>query len=219
MAANNSKTNTKKTMDVAAPGKQTPDTTARPIIVGHKPMIKDPMVKPEDTEEIVAAGEPKIEQVVHATKIIEPPQSAEVAEQAQPNTSDEVSGAEEVAPSAESAQEIAPAAENTPPTEEAPDETADQPADSTVESNESAEVDALAEQVDTGKKDKEPTEEDKKKQEQIQKLIAEKKYFVPIGQVTRRRKNRQAILILVLLIIAAGAGFYAYQKGYFKLPS
>ncbi len=219
MAANNAKTDSKKTMDVSAPGKQTPDTSARPIIVGHKPMIKDPMVKPEDTQEVVATEEPAVEPIIHMTKTIEPPKEIEVSEQAQPSTSDGVSGAEEAAPSAEVTEEITPPTETLPQEEEAPAEEAEQPADEPVESNESAEVDAIAEQVDAGKKDKAPDEEEKKRKEQIQKLVTEKKYFVPIGQVTRRRKNRQAIIVLVLLIVLAGAGFYAYQKGYIKLPS
>lgn len=138
MAASNAKTNSKKTMDVAAPGKQAPDVSARPVIIGHKPMVKDPMVKPEDGELAVTTEEVGAEPIVHTTKTIEP-----------------LTPTEEDIPPVEAAEE-APAAATEQPVSEASaedvKETPDEPAESAVESNESAEVDALAEQVDTSKK-------------------------------------------------------------------
>jgi hypothetical protein len=38
--------NKKQIMDVSKPGKTTPDATARPLIVGHSGMLKDPMMSP-----------------------------------------------------------------------------------------------------------------------------------------------------------------------------
>lgn len=188
MPASNSKTNTKKSMDIARPGKSVPDDTARPIIVGHKPMVKDPTVKTDepDITELETEETPVAEPMIHTTKIIEPPKAEEPVIAADPVAADDT---------------VEPTEEATEPSEEP------------ATSSESAEVDALAEQVETGKKNKdEPSEEDKKKQEHIQKLITDKKYFVPIGQVTRRRKNRQALMLLLVLVASATAGYYFKDK-------
>src|SRR5690606_38530579 len=72
---------------------------------------------------------------------------------------------------------------------------------------EAAVVDAVTDQIDLGKKNTKEAEEAaaKKKQEAIDKLVAEKKYFVPIGQVAKRRNQRVGIVLLVLLLLLAGA--------------
>lgn len=208
MAASDANTDSKKTMDVATSGNNTPDTSARPVIVGHKPMVKDPMVKLEDKEEITLTKQPEIEQAIHTTKTIQP-LTVTVDEPEKTETDPEVAE-QPVTP--DTAETTANASTGT----ETQEESSEEPQGDSATSNESAEVDALAEQAEAANRAKgEPSEEQKKQQELFQKLIAEKKYFVPIGQVTRRRKNRQAAIVLVLLIVAAGAGFYLHQKGYF----
>lgn len=47
-----------KVMDVSKPGKSAPSSTGRPIIVSHKPMAGDPMVKESDKDEEKPSGEP-----------------------------------------------------------------------------------------------------------------------------------------------------------------
>lgn len=74
------------------------------------------------------------------------------------------------------------------------------------EAKEAAVVDAVAEQADLDKKKAAgPTEEDLKKQEEIEKLITSKKYAVPIGQVAKRRNKRASVVVLVLILLLAGA--------------
>lgn len=159
----------KKTMDVSKPGKSAPDTSARPVIVSHKPTVQDPMVKTEEQAE--EAPKPEETTAVH-NKVIQP-----ITEQ----------------PSKDAKTQ------ETPETEEKT--SAEKEAD-----KEAAVVDAVAEQADLGPKNKNagPTEEEKKKQEALEKLITDKKYFVPIGQVAHRRNQRTLTIFLVLLIALAG---------------
>ncbi len=165
-----------KPMDVTKPGKSKPDSTTRPVIVGHKPLMKqDPMVNSEkDDNKDVALGETS--KVVHTAKVLEPPKPTKEATK------------EEIAP-----PEAVPEAEVS--------KTKDSPV-----SDESAIVDAVAEQASSKKKkDGDQTEEDKKKKEELEKLIEEKKYFIPIKVASRKRNARSAVVLLVLLVLVAGA--------------
>lgn len=161
---------TKKTMDVSKPGNSAPDTSARPVIVTHKPTVQDPMVKTEQpAEEEPKAAEETTQ--VH-NKVIQP-----LTEQ----------------PSKDAKDEEKPKAEKSSAEKEA--------------DKEAAVVDAVAEQADLGPKNKNagPSEEEKKKQEALAKMITDKKYFVPIGQVAHRRNQRTLVVALILLIALAGA--------------
>jgi hypothetical protein len=65
------KSENKLVNDVASPGKSAANATSRPIIVGHGPMMEDPMVQKSKDQE----GEPK-PATKPAPKIIEPPKGA-----------------------------------------------------------------------------------------------------------------------------------------------
>src|SRR5687768_13878322 len=71
-----------KVIDVVSkPGSVTPSSTARPIIVGHKPMIQDPMMsggeeKPADSSEETAKPPANSRGIT----IAPPPESAKAAE-------------------------------------------------------------------------------------------------------------------------------------------
>lgn len=173
----------KKSMDVSKPGEVTPDATSRPIIVGHKPMIQqDPMVSPAENQdtppEVAENTEKKV--TSHSEKVVQPPSvSADAAEVADPKPEE---------PEAKSPEE----SENSD--------------DAAPVSDEAAIVDAVAEQAKANKKNSgEPTEEDKKKQAEITKLIEEKKYFVPLKVASHKRNSRVSIVFLLLLLLVAGA--------------
>lgn len=87
-------------------------------------------------------------------------------------------------------------------------------------SSESAIVDAVVDQTSAKKKSKNVdenglTEEDKAKKKHIKSLVNDKKYFLPIGKVTRKKQaqNTLAAVLLVLILLGA-AGYYAYTQGY-----
>ena len=207
-----------KVMDVAKPGKTAPSATSKPIIVGHKSMMKqDPMMseKPakssDDGDKIAVNRGTKVvapltlkvvdtsEEKLATAPVLKETSAEEPAIQsaAAPAEPEEVPGAAEVpaTPEVETPEtpeeELAPAASE----EAEPESTSD----------EASEVDAVAEQVGSGKKkDSQETEEEKQKRENVEKLIADKKYFVPTGQVTRKRRTRWTIFLLIVLIAAAG---------------
>lgn len=77
---------------------------------------------------------------------------------------------------------------------------------------EAAVVDAVAGQADLGKKNDPHDEEERKKLEAVAKLVEEKKYFVPIGQVAHRR-NQRALIIFLILLIALVGGYLAIDAG------
>lgn len=152
--------------DVAKPGKTTPDATSKPIIVGHKPLLKDPMVTAEEPA-VETTPVPKAAPLtVRPDKVITPPSEAQKPEAVPEKTANE-----------------APA------------------------SDEAAVLEAVAEQAESGKKAPGPSEADKKQQEEIIKLIADKTYFAPIAQTSRRRKNQVASLLGLLLVVLVGGIF------------
>lgn len=176
------KADDKKTMDVAKPGKSAPDTSARPVLVTHRPMVQDPMVKEGTSTEDKTADDTKskLEPTTHGGKVISPVSDPPIAEDSKE-----------------------PEAEPAKP-EKSQEET---------RAEEAAVVDAVADQATADKKKQnELSDEEKAKQKTIQKLITEKKYFVPVGQVSHRRNQRLLIVFLALLLIAAG-GYLAVDAG------
>ena len=176
-------------MDVSKPGKVAADSSARPVIVGHRPMVQDPMVtSPEDDNpEQPAIEEPSIKSPSASKRVISPISEEEKAEEATEAATEE---------SDEDSDQIVAAEESTPDTSHTTDETPDKPTDS-----EAAVVDTVIDQVDIGSKREaeQKAEEDRKKQEAIDKLVAEKKYFVPIGK-THTQKNTGIMILTVLLL-------------------
>jgi hypothetical protein len=175
-----------KIIDVAQPGKTAPAGTSRPIIVGHKMLQQDPMIS---EDKAVATPEPekaedKAPAATSHNKVIVPLNE----------TKPEVKAADAKAKSEE------PKPEESPKPEEPKD---DEP--NSAETDGSAVVDAVAEQATAKKKQDQETEADKKRQAELEKLVEEKKYFVPIGQVRHRRNTRWGIALLFLLIIVVGA--------------
>lgn len=193
MAAANPK---KPVMDVSKPGKSPANATARPIITGHE-MMKDPMVneepaKMEGVTEDVTSSEEKTEKAAVAPtshKIIQPLGDAEE----KPAETDEKSASED---------------EKSEPTEEEATEDKKEAAPPPV--TDDAVVDAVLDQVGDKKEETKESEEERKRQEQVNKLVEEKKYFVPIGQINKRRNNRIVLLILgALLPVIVGLGLAA----------
>ncbi len=167
-----------KRMDVAKPGKTPPDSTSRPVIVGHKPLVKqDPMVNGSSDGKTETKEEPI---TVHTGKVVQPPDAEQDKEE----------------PAADS-----PKLEDNSETEKKEEQSA---TEKDSDSKDPATEDSIAEQSDLKKKDQGPSEEEIKKQEEIQKLIEEKKYFIPIKVASHKRNARWSVVVLILIVAMAG---------------
>lgn len=169
--------------DVAKPGKTPADATARPIITGHA-MMQDPMVT-KDAEEPVA------------TESTEPTEKDK--ELAAPSAAHKV--IQPLAAQEEAPKEAAKSEEDKPAEEEKTDEPS---------VSDDAVVDAVLEQVGDKKQETKQSEEDRKRQELVDKLVEEKKYFVPIAHEAAKRNSKLALIILgALLPLIIGLGLAA----------
>lgn len=167
--------------DVAKPDKVTPDASSRPLIVGHKPILKDPMVTQDAEEKPV---ETTNEKPVTRNKTVAP---------LTPETTAETPPTE-------------PTADTPPASEAASAEATPAPTDSAQASSDDAAVmDALAEQAGADKKDKAASEAELKAQEEIAKHIAEKTYNVPISATDVEKRTQATAWLLLLLVVIFGA--------------
>lgn len=76
-----------------------------------------------------------------------------------------------------------------------------------VEQSSKAVVDALANQT-AKHHQSQPSEEDIARMAELEKLIEDKKYFVPIGEVTRRRHAQQLLVAIIIFLILFAIGGY-----------
>ncbi len=67
----------KKVFDVARPGKTPASTTSRPVIVGHKPQVQDPMMMPDDNRRSLMDAHHKVTVQPHSAPEL-PPSTPEV---------------------------------------------------------------------------------------------------------------------------------------------
>lgn len=155
-----SKAADKKVFDVAKPGKSAPDPTTRPVIVGHKPLVQDPMVNSGEEVDPETGEAKPVKQAIparSAKKIL--PLSEQKPEETE-NAAPDEAGQEDISISEESALK-----ETVAETPESQEVQPDRPG-----TDESAAVDALANEA-VKKKDGELSAEEKKRAELINKLI------------------------------------------------
>lgn len=188
-------------MDVSKPGKTAANASSRPIIVGHGPQVQDPMVTSDEDNKEAEETSTKLTSPANSKRIIAP-----LSETEKESDTTEASVPENLA-DAETMVDAEPVEEATPETdesvvEEAPEEPIEPEA--SEPSAESAVVDAVIDQVGDKKKDEIEAEEERKRQESIDKLVAAKKYFVPIGKVHKKSNRIWLILTLLLLLVLLG---------------
>jgi len=194
--------------DVAHPDKTAPSMSSKPIIVTNRPLMKDPMVVEETpaeaTEEPVAASS--------ATRIKITPLSPNLNTDDKSGVSDDTKEPDAAEPAAQAAASDEPeVATGAPDTSEASDAqpepepaaTPEEPAitpEATDASGETPEGD-----VDGAMK-KADTEAERKAAERIEelnKLAADKTYFLPINQRAHRRAHRMLVLTILVLVVLA----------------
>lgn len=178
-----------KVFDIANPGSASAHPNARPVIVPHRTLLRDPMMSGKKLTDVSVPkeqkeDEEKLENTV--AKDVKPPDA-------------------EDKPSKLDAEE--PKKE---PTEEERPAEAD---DSIIESSQKDEA------VDAEENKKTEDTAEKQQDEKYEKLVEDKTYFVPIGAVKRRRNIRAALIIMLVILVAGlvVANFLA-DAGIIHLP-
>lgn len=210
----------KKAMDIVPKGKTLPSSSAKPIIVSNRTIVKDPMSPPELPE--TPEPEKTLTKPKGSGKIVITPLHTDLTandEDTDKEVADTTAVVERVDDTPESEPKLEeihtePDDENTDTgtiTDEAQAE-AEESQDDALEKNEAAKktedflggsADDTAEDI---KKSTEPKPEElerkraEKRAEEVAELIESKQYFLPINSVKKRRSTRFAWLILLLLV-------------------
>jgi hypothetical protein len=258
----------KKFFDVAKPGKSMPPSTSRPAIVGHRTILKDPMVNTElvssggvnapaeesASEKVVSTTAPTLKplnvsvtaeggQVADSLKTAngladkqpEAVTTVQVVPEAVPDEDEPASdvipvkkvGETVIAPPEH--QETAQVAEaneagsdndansdqpSTSPQPPAPSSNSAQPAGS---AEATAEAEAVVAKSEAEKQAEKASEAVAARVEVAEKLIAEKTYFVPVGERRAQRSKKHVGLTLFLCLIGLLAlAYLAIDSGMIK---
>ena len=184
----------KQVMDVSKPGKTPADPSARPVIVGHKPMVQDPMVTETEDETVEAVEEPQAE--TEEKPAVSPSASKRIIAP--------LSAEEKSVDDTEADEESQPVAEETVSEDSIPAKTKNE--DSAT--SDAAVVDAVVDQVaDKKKVDEQQEADERKKREALEKLVAEKKYFIPLGR--SHHTSGHGLLVFTVLLGVAFLGLVA----------
>lgn len=236
MATKNSsgKNGSKKVIDIAKPGKTAADATARPVIIGHKPIVtQDPMVaassatlaeeadklsdskmpdletaplvEPLPSKKKASAGEKVIKPFTEtkdadaiAVKVVSKPATAQKPEEPKaqaPSVTEEPAEPPDSAPKTE----VAPPAEKSLEAE-----TKESDGEEAATGSDSAAVDSLAGAAAAKREEAKKQEEKDARQKALQKLVQDKKYYLPIRE-KRAGRSATKILTIVLIIVILGA--------------
>lgn len=184
--------------------------------LAEKPSIT--IIKDSKPEEETPATAPVVEDAVKVAPLEEPEKTevptAEATSEEEIKTEDEPvnSTLEEESAKTKSTQEpeeIPKKGDDSAETEPASTEEKAPEGEKTEDSatSETASIDALAEASEKPKIDKQKSEEEAKKDAELQALIDSKKYFVPLAHESVGQKNAKAVWValLVLVLIVVGA--------------
>lgn len=166
----------KPVMDVSKPGETPADATSRPIISGHA-VLKDPMVNATDAE-TEAPIDALAESDESPKEVAAPSVAHKVIKPLEPGVD-----------AADSDKKEEPKDEKKPESEV----------------SDGAVVDAVLDQVTDKKKQEAVDAEEQKRRELVDKLVEEKKYFVPIGE-TKARKTSKILLIFIAALLPVLVG-------------
>lgn len=204
-----------KVFDVARPGASMPSSSARPVIVSSKPLANDPMVTSID----VSDGNEPTAMTARAKKTVIQPLSSSVQPETDAGASTKtedtsVSTVSDDAVRATTVSSDESQVSKTVKTDEVDRARADKDAD-TEEINELA---SQAAQKSEAAKEQEIAAQ---RAAEVEKMIASRKYFVPINAVKKRRTMRVVFVLLVIVLFIV-VGLTAIDAGLidvgFELP-
>ncbi len=204
---------TLKVNDISKPGETPSLPTSRPIITSRTGMIKqDPMVsgKPNnkgDENDEVEQPEEDSEKLAKKSSIKLKP-----IDEPEDKPEDNEDKPEEPKPEEQDEPEESKPGERDEPPKQNEEET---PEEDDTSTSDSAAIDSLATNAETKKPSSKEAEEEQKKAEKIQELIASKKYYAPIREGGHKASSQRVMswIFLILLLLAVGL-YLAIDAGY-----
>lgn len=225
--------NAKKIFDVTKPGQSSPDASSKPVIIGHKPLVEDPMVKenvpvsqlsPTDTHQDEQA------QAIHDAY------KNSVSGKGDHNLSIKKPGSNKIKPSAETVERVekekatGESSSSLLPLKSALPEGGleDEPKAADKSSKDDDEKPGIKEDEPEQKSEKDmlggakSTQEaetvELEREEKINQLAESGEYHVKLGSKPRHPKNRGNVLalILVLLLVMLALVYVAIDSGFVK---
>jgi len=204
---------TKQVFDVSKPGKSAPSATSRPVIVGHGSMLRDPMMQDDTKDDKEEEDTPVTARSKIVIKPVDGNDSDDKSDKERPETQEKPEVSE---------KKIEPAEEKTAAqTDDKPEVKPEEKPEEAKSADDEAAVNALAEQA-VKKKKEEVSQEEIAKQEAYEKLIEDKKYFLPIGKATKRRHTQHFLTFLFVILLLVPGAYLAVDAGIvetsFELP-
>lgn len=179
-----------KVMDVSKPGSTAPDASSKPVIVGHKPMVADPMVSRKGNAESepkpLAQTGKKLEPISADMKVTEKKEGQPKKAEA-PKTEPEVTPSEkpEITEPKPEVPETKPEEAKSPEPEETEEK---KPKDDKAKEEEEKKLAAEAEAA-----------------AKVQELIDSKKYFVKIDDSNTRSIKTFVMTVLIVVLVGTMA--------------
>lgn len=197
----------KKIVDVARPNKSAPSETSKPVIISHRPLMRDPMMAAPagDPSTRVALPEPVTTAVptsVKRERLIIPPSAAATASLVIAGANGPLlpTAAFTINKSAPKPQPTAETVKSTPAV--APAETVATPTldVDTIDAEKSEPLTPVAAEAQAEAKLE-------KRQQALAKLVADETYFLPVDSVGQKRAQRMTIVGVVLILVLGAAWF------------
>jgi len=174
-----------RALDVIAPGKTPPASSARPIIVTNRPMIHDPMAPSQASAEAVPAAQPsRVAPLISARAAVVPDVLPALPEAKEPHMApaDGAGQPPTSAPPAVPLSEVQHAVTGVTPASPPGISPAAIPDAATPQKTDRQQAARLAEQ---------------------EQVVASKQYYLPITATEQRRSIRRALIVLVIVLAAA----------------
>jgi len=169
--------------DVEKPGKSAPTTTSKPVLVSNRPILKDPMVVVDEEGDQKESEAPAKKEPSRSTPpVIQPPD--------EPKSEDKPPEPPAISPEPPKADE--PETPNKPPE--------DEPASPKVAEPEPAGSDQTKPTTDAEKKLAAEAAKHAEHEAEIQKLVDEGQYILPINTAEKRKAKRFMVLGVVLAV-------------------
>jgi hypothetical protein len=180
-------------IDVSHPGQSAPADNSKSVIVSSRPILKDPMMVDEDAPQAIDPTEDSLAKV--SNKSGAQPLTAPVLEAKEPDENETVAPTEDAEAADEPAKPAEPLESSESPTP--PAETEDKSDEANTEEA------ATPPNEDKTKLPKAETDQEIQRQAAVNKLIDDKKYYLPINTVEKRRSRRFVLIGIILSLLLA----------------